>query len=73
MDVDNHLGDENQVNLNMTPSNARPLITQNNIQPKVLFNVIKQKGVYVPAINTNIMEWSILRNQEITLSFAITI
>ena len=51
-------GQLNQTILKTTPLKATAAIIENNILPVVPFKLIKQKGVYVPAININIIEWS---------------
>lgn len=51
-------GQLNQTILKTTPLKATAAIIENNILPVVPFKLIKQKGVYVPAIKINIIEWS---------------
>ena len=51
-------GQLNQNILKTTPPKATAAIIENRILPVVPFKLMKQKGVYVPAININIIEWS---------------
>ena len=65
-------GHLNQINLKHTPAIAAMLTIANKAYPQLPINEIIQNGAYEPAINTNIIEWSIFLSQAITLSEEIT-
>lgn len=50
--VESHRGQLNQIILNRMPDKATAVTIPNKTQPVTPFNVMRQKGVYEPAINT---------------------
>lgn len=70
--VESHLGHLNHIILNRIPQTAINVTSENIIHPLVPFKAIRQSGVYEPAINMYIIEWSSLCKKFITFLEAIT-
>ena len=66
--VENHLGTFVQNTFNNIPAIANPHTHIKSVQPHFPLRGIKHTGVYVPAISTNIIIWSIRLNKAVPFS-----